>query len=76
MDREDIISNVSDDSGGEEHDTRAVLEPAIRSVVDALGGYENSSYRLGDECYGCLKDLKKIWHKDDTDDERTVARIF
>ncbi|OCH87501.1 timeless-domain-containing protein [Obba rivulosa] len=76
MDKEDIISIVSDDSGGEEHDTRAVLEPAIRSVVDALGGYENSSYRLGDECYGCLKDLKKIWRKDDTDDERTVARIF
>ena len=55
---------------------RAILEPAIRSVVDALGGYEDGRYRLGDECYGCLKDLKKFWRKDDTDDERTVARIF
>ena len=26
--------------------------------------------------YGCLKDLKKFWRKDDTDDERTVARIL
>ncbi|KAG8829293.1 Topoisomerase 1-associated factor 1 [Serendipita sp. 400] len=33
-------------------------------------------YVLGDECYGCLKDLKRFWRKDDTDDERTVARIF
>ncbi|TFK52842.1 timeless-domain-containing protein [Heliocybe sulcata] len=57
-------------------DRRAILEPAIQSVVDALGGYENGHYRLGDECYGCLKDLKKFWRKDDTDDERTVARIF
>ena len=24
----------------------------------------------------CLKDFKKLWRKDDTDDERTVARIF
>ncbi|TFY67030.1 hypothetical protein EVJ58_g1892 [Rhodofomes roseus] len=73
---DDVIS-ISDGSGEEEYlDRRAILEPAIRSVVDALGGYENGSYRLGDECYGCLKDLKKIWRKDDTDDERTVARIL
>jgi replication fork protection complex subunit Tof1/Swi1 len=57
-------------------DRRAVLEPAIRNVVSALGGVESGVYRLGDECYGCLKDLKKIWRKDDTDDDRTVARIF
>ncbi|KZT26081.1 timeless-domain-containing protein [Neolentinus lepideus HHB14362 ss-1] len=57
-------------------DRRAILEPAVQSVVDALGGYENGHYRLGDEAYGCLKDLKKFWRKDDTDDERTVARIF
>jgi replication fork protection complex subunit Tof1/Swi1 len=31
---------------------------------------------MGDEVNGCLKDLKKLWRKDDTDDERTVARIF
>ncbi|KAH9931521.1 timeless protein-domain-containing protein [Fomitopsis serialis] len=74
---EDDAISISDASGDEEYlDRRAILEPAIRSVVDALGGYENGSYRLGDECYGCLKDLKKLWRKDDTDDERTVARIF
>ena len=73
---EDVIS-ISDGSDGEENlDRRAILEPAIRSVVDALGGYENGAYRLGDECYGCLKDLKKFWRQDDTDDDRTVARIF
>lgn len=76
MDRDDAIS-ISDDSGDEQYaDRRAILEPAIRNVVDALGGYEGESYRLGDECYGCLKDLKKLWRKDDTDDDRTVARIF
>ena len=55
---------------------RAILTPAIKSTVNALGGVENGLYRLGDECYGCLKDLKRFWRKDDTDDERTVARIF
>lgn len=57
-------------------DRRAILEPVISRVVDALGGLENGVYRLGDEVNGCLKDLKKLWRKDDTDDERTVARIF
>lgn len=33
-------------------------------------------YRPGDSIVGCLRDLKKLWRKDDTDDERTVARIF
>ncbi|CDO77442.1 hypothetical protein BN946_scf184857.g49 [Trametes cinnabarina] len=76
VDFEEAIS-LSEDSGDEPYiDRRAILEPPIRSVVDALGGYENGVYRLGDECYGCLKDLKKFWRKDDTDDDRTVARIF
>ncbi|TCD66114.1 Topoisomerase 1-associated factor 1 [Steccherinum ochraceum] len=68
----------SDVSGDEDaYDSRkSILEPAIGSVVEALGGLESGVYRLGDECYGCLKDLKKYWRKDDTDDERTVARIF
>ncbi|KAJ7134228.1 timeless protein-domain-containing protein [Mycena epipterygia] len=55
---------------------RLLFEPVIGRVVDALGGYEAGTYRLGDEASGCLKDLKKLWRKDDTDDERTVARIF
>ncbi|KAJ7178128.1 timeless protein-domain-containing protein [Mycena filopes] len=55
---------------------RVLFEPVIGRVVDALGGYEAGTYRLGDEASGCLKDLKKLWRKDDTDDERTVARIF
>lgn len=55
---------------------RALLEPVVTRVVDALGGYEGSKYRMGDEVVGCLKDLKKLWRRDDDDDDRTVARIF
>ncbi|KAJ7208162.1 timeless protein-domain-containing protein [Mycena haematopus] len=55
---------------------RVLFEPVIARVVDALGGQEAGTYRMGDEVHGCLKDLKKLWRKDDTDDERTVARIF
>ena len=77
MDKDEPIDISGDDSGDEAYvNRRAILEPPIRSVVDALGGYEGGRYRLGDECYGCLKDLKKFWRKDDTDDDRTVARIF
>ncbi|KAK0205546.1 timeless protein-domain-containing protein [Desarmillaria ectypa] len=62
---------------GEEPLTRRdILGPVVKRVVDALGGYEGDVYRLGDEAYGCLKDLKRLWRKDDTDDERTVARLF
>lgn len=44
--------------------------------VDALGGREDATYRLGDSAAACLSDLKKLWRKDDTDDDRTCARIF
>jgi replication fork protection complex subunit Tof1/Swi1 len=71
---------ISVSSGEEQQDhplqRRAILEPAIINVVSALGGYEGGVYRLGDEAYGCLKDLKRFWRKDETDDERTVARIL
>lgn len=33
-------------------------------------------YKLGDECLGCLKDLKRFWRMDDNDDERNIARMF
>ncbi|KAI4520868.1 timeless-domain-containing protein [Schizophyllum commune Loenen D] len=55
---------------------RRLLEPVVSNVVDALGGFEGKTYRMGDEVNGCLKDLKRLWRKDDTDDERTVARIY
>ncbi|TFY76976.1 hypothetical protein EWM64_g7037 [Hericium alpestre] len=78
MEEDDVIEISSGESDHEPGYTerRAILEPAIRNVVEALGGYEGKTYRMGDEAYGCLKDLKKYWRKDDTDDERTVARIF
>ena len=73
------IINLTDEessNSGELLDRRAILTPAIQRTIAALGGIEGGVYQLGDECYGCLKDLKKFWRKDDTDDERTVARIF
>ncbi|KAG1818982.1 timeless protein-domain-containing protein [Suillus subaureus] len=74
---DDVVSiHSSHESGMEEVDRRAILEPVVQRVVDALGGYEGGAYRMGDEVSGCLRDLKKLWRKDDTDDERTVARIF
>ncbi|KAA1474618.1 timeless-domain-containing protein [Dentipellis sp. KUC8613] len=78
MVEDEVISLTSGESDREPEyvDRRTILEPPIRNVVEALGGYEGKVYRMGDEAYGCLKDLKKYWRKDDTDDERTVARIF
>ncbi|KAH7883094.1 timeless protein-domain-containing protein [Phlebopus sp. FC_14] len=74
---DDVISiHSSEESGTEYVDRRAILEPVVRRVVDALGGYEDGVYRMGDEVNACLRDLKKLWRRDDTDDERTVARIF
>ncbi|KAG6332144.1 hypothetical protein ID866_6944 [Astraeus odoratus] len=75
---DDVVSVHSSDHSdrGEDADRRAILEPVVRRVVDALGGYESGAYRMGDEVMGCLRDLKKLWRLDDTDDERTVARIF
>ncbi|KAI9438072.1 timeless-domain-containing protein [Lactarius indigo] len=74
-----MITKVGDDASEGETDEylhrRAILEPAILNVVNALGGYEGGVYRLGDEAHGCLKDLKRFWRKDDADDARTVARI-
>lgn len=84
----DEIDDITDDEEQtpELYSRRDILAPAIQHVIAALGGYEDTptttssssgpTYVLGDECYGCLKDLKRFWRKDDTDDERTVARIF
>ncbi|KAK0224118.1 timeless protein-domain-containing protein [Armillaria fumosa] len=77
MDDDDNRSILEQDIEEEEPLTRRdILSPVVKRVVDALGGYEGDVYRLGDEAYGCLKDLKRLWRKDDTDDERTVARLF
>ncbi|WVQ81137.1 hypothetical protein IAT38_003259 [Cryptococcus sp. DSM 104549] len=58
---------------------------AVQTLVNALGGYEDvetspgrfeTIYRPGDSVLAVLKDLKKLWRKDDEDDERTVARCM
>lgn len=62
-----------------------IFMPAVQSLVNALGGYEEletspgkleTVYRPGDSVLAVLKDLKKLWRKDDVDDERTVARCM
>lgn len=79
----DLVDLDPDDEHEQEpqYSRRDILEPLIQSTVAALGGLATDSdgrayYDMGDSCLGCLKDLKKFWRKDDTDDERTVARIF
>lgn len=72
----EVIELSDGSSDGEPLDRRALLAPVVGRVVDALGGYEGGEYVIGDQANGCLKDLKKLWRKDETDDERTAARLF
>jgi replication fork protection complex subunit Tof1/Swi1 len=69
----------------DELDRFEIFMPAVQSLVNALGGYEElettagayeTIYRPGDSVLAVLKDLKKLWRKDDMDDERTVARCM
>ena len=71
--------------GMDEPDRFGIFMPAVQNLVNALGGYEEVStpdggfqtiYRPGDSVLAVLKDLKKLWRKDDSDDERTVARCM
>jgi replication fork protection complex subunit Tof1/Swi1 len=45
-------------------------------VPNPTTGALETIYRPGDSVLAVLKDLKKLWRKDDTDDERTVARCM
>lgn len=47
-----------------------------QDVINPETGDLESRYRPGDSVLAVLKDLKKLWRKDDTDDERTVFRCF
>ena len=72
------------DPVAEREDRFAVFMPAVTSLVNALGGYEEvemegtyqTVYRPGDSVLAVLKDLKKLWRKDDSDDDRTVAKCM
>lgn len=66
-------------------DRFTIFMPAVQSLVNAVGGYETVTsssgsqevvYRPGDSVLAVLKDLKRLWRKDDSDDERTVARCM
>ncbi|KAL7421130.1 Topoisomerase 1-associated factor 1 [Cryptotrichosporon argae] len=79
----DDARSIADDLEQDEN-RYAVFMPAVASLVAALGGYEDvqtadgmeTVYRPGDSVLAVLKDLKKLWRKDDADDERTVARCM
>ncbi|CAE6484806.1 unnamed protein product [Rhizoctonia solani] len=81
-DSENYSPQNEEQQPAKERTRREILGPTIHSTVSALGGVETDSqtgvtrYVLGDDCLGCLRDLKKLWRKDDDDDERTVARMF
>lgn len=71
MNRDDAIE-ISDDDGDAWKARLKVLEDSVKNAVDALGGLEDGHYRPGDECLGCLKDLKRLWRVDD----RAVAALL
>lgn len=70
----------------DEEERQEVYLNAVQALTNALGGWEfvadadngkgATIYRPGDSVLPVLKDLKKMWRKDDTDDERTVARCM
>lgn len=73
------------EGGLEDEDRYEVFMPAVQRLVNALGGFERvpqrdggwtTIYRPGDSVLPVIKDLKKLWRKDDSDDERTVARCM
>jgi replication fork protection complex subunit Tof1/Swi1 len=82
--RDDALDDLEDLG---QPDRAEVFMPAVQNLVNALGGFEQvetpagsgeyeTIYRPGDSVLGVLKDLKKLWRKDDSDDERTVARCM
>ena len=82
-----IATAIPDIDFDNPHQRAQIFYPAVQSLTNALGGYEQQEtspgsgkyetvYRPGDSILAVLKDLKKLWRKDDNDDERTVARCM
>jgi hypothetical protein len=82
-----VVSAIPDIDLDDPHQRSQIFYPAVQSLTNALGGYEEQEtspgsgvyetvYRPGDSILAVLKDLKKLWRKDDSDDERTVARCM
>ena len=61
---EDMVVRKVEDEGSKDGNAAEVVEETFKA------------YKLGDECLGCLKDLKRFWRMDDNDDDRNVARMF
>lgn len=89
---EQEAASEASEAGEVDDDARLdLLRSPILSICAALGGYEHVDvdgrlelvYRLGDDCLGtlyahteCLRDLRRLWRQDDTDNSRAVARVF
>jgi len=82
-----VVSAIPDIDLDDPQQRSEIFYPAVQSLTNALGGYEEQEttpgsgiyetvYRPGDSILAVLKDLKKLWRKDDSDDERTVARCM
>ncbi|KAE8254361.1 hypothetical protein A4X13_0g3444 [Tilletia indica] len=78
-DEEDMQSDTDDEAETNE------LNNIVIGLCSALGGYEEvvrengkkeNIYRPGDDCLGCLRDLRKLWKHDDEDLARRVAHAY
>jgi replication fork protection complex subunit Tof1/Swi1 len=71
---EDVLIETKEDN---DDDDDSEIEIQGQEKKQASNRYRTERvYKLGDECIGCLKDLKKFWRLDEEDENRTVARIL
>ncbi|CAD6902023.1 unnamed protein product [Tilletia laevis] len=78
-DEDDMQGDTDDEAETNE------LNNIVIGLCSALGGYEEAVrddgkketvYRPGDDCLGCLRDLRKLWKHDDEDLARRVAHAY
>ncbi|KDN42601.1 hypothetical protein K437DRAFT_257784 [Tilletiaria anomala UBC 951] len=86
---EDEVGSANEDEDGpakmNDEDLMTEIRGPVLGICSALGGYEDVEveegifqevYVPGDDCLGCLRDLRKLWRRDDDDPSRRVARVF
>jgi len=75
---EDVLIKTTpdkEDENEDDDDDKILIESQEKKPAPDVYRTERV-YKLGDECIGCLKDLKKFWRLDEDDENRTVARIL
>lgn len=76
-DEEDDGAESSDGDAQQQHQRKQKQKQKKRQqTADPDATKTIRIYKLGDECLGCLKDLKRFWKMDDNDDDRNIARMF